>query len=200
VVSGTEGLPRRATRRALAPVPRSVVTGRCKCGTSGVGRLIAQEARAAGVVVHEFAFTFAFTAASVGRLALALHGAIRNHRIALPPDEELADELASVRLRKNTVGVYRLDHDAGQHDDQAVALALGTHFLMDEPPAPEFIVFSETPAVAGEENAWGLQVLEHRGAYAWRPAADDPWLAGGYDDEDDKPRIVRTVQTEPPAT
>ena len=31
-------------------------------------------------------------------------------------------------LRKNTLGIYRLDHDNGQHDDQAItlALALGT--------------------------------------------------------------------------
>jgi len=73
-----------------------------------------------GVIVHEFQFT----ATSVGRLALSLHQAIRNHRVALPDDETLIDELASVRLRKNSLGVYRLDHDSGQHDDQAVALAL----------------------------------------------------------------------------
>ena len=88
--------------------------------------LIAQEARAKGVIVHEFQFT----ATSVGRLALSLHQAIRNHRVALPDDETLIDELASVRLRKNSLGVYRLDHDSGQHDDQAVALALGTHYLL----------------------------------------------------------------------
>jgi hypothetical protein len=39
-------------------------------------------------------------------------------------------ELDSVRLRKNTLGVYRLDNDSGQHDDQAVALVL------DVCPAP----------------------------------------------------------------
>lgn len=71
--------------------------------------LIAQEARAAGVNMTEFPFT----AASVGRIALSLHQAIRNHRIALPDDEVLLDELISVRLRKNTLGIYRLDHDAG---------------------------------------------------------------------------------------
>jgi hypothetical protein len=159
--------------------------------------LIAQEARAKGVVVHEFPFT----SASVGRLALSLHQAIRNHRIALPPDEDLADELATVRLRKNSLGVYRLDHDSGAHDDQAVTLALGTHWLMDEAPAPEFTVFDDTPAAAGEENIFGLEILQHRGAYAWRPAADDPWLdAGGYDDGDEAPsRIVRTVRTTPGA-
>ena len=67
----------------------------------------------------------------MGRLALSLHQAIKNHRIALPDDEVLLDELISVRLRKNTLGVYRLDHDSGQHDDQAIALALGAHYLLD---------------------------------------------------------------------
>ena len=89
--------------------------------------LIAQEARAAGVNVTEFAFT----AASVGRIALSLHQAISAHRIALPDDEMLLDELVSVRLRKNTLGIYRLDHDAGLHDDQAIAWSLSAHHLLD---------------------------------------------------------------------
>src|SRR4029077_20786716 len=79
-------------------------------------------------MVHESAFT----AASVGRLALSLHQAIRGHRIALPDDEILIDELASVRLRKNTLGVYRLDHDSGQHDDPAGGVALGTYWLLED--------------------------------------------------------------------
>lgn len=90
--------------------------------------LIAQEARARGVVVHEFAFT----STSVGRLALSLHQAIRGHLIDLPDDETLLDELASVRLVKNTLAVYRLDHDSGHHDDQAVAIALGAYWLMED--------------------------------------------------------------------
>jgi hypothetical protein len=67
---------------------------------------------------------------SVGRLALALHQAIRN-RIAVPDDELLIDELIAVRLRKNGLGVYRLDHDSGGHDDQAVTLVLGVHWLLE---------------------------------------------------------------------
>jgi hypothetical protein len=77
--------------------------------------------------VHEFTFN----AMSVGRLALSLHQAIRNHRIALPHDELLIEELIAVRLRKNSLGVYRLDHDSGGHDDQAVTLALGVHWLLE---------------------------------------------------------------------
>jgi len=154
--------------------------------------LIAQEARAAGVVVHEFPFT----AASVGRLALSLHQAIRNHRIALPDDEDLLGELVAVRLRKNTLGIYRLDHDAGQHDDQAIALALGAHYLLDTGPGPSFPIFDQGGAVAGETNAFGIEVLQPLGLFAVRPSADDLWLnrEEAWDDEDGAARrIVRTV-------
>jgi hypothetical protein len=109
--------------------------------------LIAQEARKAGVQVHEFTFS----AMSVGRLALALHQAIRNHRVALPDDELLIDELVAVRLRKNTLGVYRLDHDAGQHDDQAIALALGVHWLLEQDSGAEaWIAWARRKAEAAE--------------------------------------------------
>ncbi len=83
--------------------------------------LIAEELRARGIRVT----AFNFNATSVGRLALALHQGIRNHRLSLPADQDLIDELTAVRLRKNALGVYRLDHDSGGHDDQAIALALG---------------------------------------------------------------------------
>jgi hypothetical protein len=161
--------------------------------------LISQEARAAGVVVHEFAFT----AASVGRLALSLHQAIRNHRMALPDDEDLLDELVAVRLRKNSLGIYRLDHDSGQHDDQAIALALGAHYLLDTDPAPVFM-FPAAAAdaggvLAGTREALGIEVLEQRGQFAYRRAAYDDWLAAlaGSDGDDITRRIVRTGQKSP---
>ena len=151
--------------------------------------LVAQEARGAGVTVHEYAFT----SASVGRLALSLHQAIRNHRIALPPDEDLIDELAAVRLRKNTLGVYRLDHDANGHDDQAVALALGTFWLLDEPPAPEFTILADEPVRAGEVNIFGAEVMTPAGPFGYRIDPGDPWATAERSEADDmNRRIVRT--------
>ena len=152
--------------------------------------LIAQEARAAGVVVHEFPFT----AASVGRIALSLHQAIRNHRIALPDDELLLDELVAVRLRKNSLGIYRLDHDAGQHDDQAIALALGVHRLLDSDPPGEYTIFAAPPADLGQENIFGIEVLKPFGPYAYRPSPDDP----DWQYEEQAQRIVRTVRAAEP--
>lgn len=55
---------------------------------------------------------------------MTLHLLLREHRLALPDDPELLEELATVRLRESTPGVYRLDHDASGHDDRAVALGL----------------------------------------------------------------------------
>ena len=91
-----------------------------------------QRIRSHGLEVEEFAFT----AASVGRLASALFNAVRDRALSLPPDEELLDELAHVRLREAAPGVFRLDHDPGRHDDRAVALALVVTLLLQEPLAP----------------------------------------------------------------
>ena len=57
--------------------------------------------------------------------------AVREHRMALPDDAELLDELATVRLRESTPGVYRLDHDASGHDDRAVAIGLAALALTE---------------------------------------------------------------------
>jgi hypothetical protein len=89
------------------------------------GLLLARNLRGSGVRVDEFPFT----AQSVGRIALTLYGLLRDHRLGLPDDPELLDELAHVRLRETSPGVFRLDHDADRHDDRAIALALAAHAL-----------------------------------------------------------------------
>ncbi len=38
-----------------------------------------------------------------------------------------------MRLRESTPGVYRLDHDANQHDDRAIALGLAADELLRRP-------------------------------------------------------------------
>jgi hypothetical protein len=88
-----------------------------------------QRLKAKGVSADEFSFT----AQSVGRLASSLFNAIRDRAIALPPDEELLDELAHVRLRESSPGVWRMDHDSGRHDDRAIALGLVAMTLLQAP-------------------------------------------------------------------
>lgn len=77
---------------------------------------------------------FSFTAQSVGRLAGTLHRLVRDGALGLPDDPDLLDELAGVRLVERSPGVVRLDHDAGRHDDRAIAIALAAHELVDRGP------------------------------------------------------------------
>jgi phage terminase large subunit-like protein len=88
---------------------------------------LTQRLRARGWLVVEHAFT----QQSVGRLARRLFQVIADHALELPDDAELLDELANVRLRETAPGVFRMDHDAGRHDDRAIALALGCWALLD---------------------------------------------------------------------
>ncbi len=100
--------------------------------------------------------------------------------MARPDDETLPGELASVRLRKNTPGIYRLDHDSGQHDDQAIALALGTHYLLDgDSNAEQWIAWARQKAIdagaviiAGQPTV--MPELRPRAALAPVPSRPEP--------------------------
>ena len=65
----------------------------------------------------------------------------RDRLFDLPDDEALIDELAAVRLREVGPGVYRMDHDRGRHDDQAIALALAAQHLVERRSRP----YPQTP-------------------------------------------------------
>jgi phage terminase large subunit-like protein len=88
-----------------------------------------QRLRSKGVRASEFTFS----AQSVGRVANALHLALRNRLLLLPDDPDLLAELGRVRLREISPGAVRLDHDSGEHDDQAVAIAIAVAVLQGEP-------------------------------------------------------------------
>lgn len=64
---------------------------------------------------------------------MTLHLLLRERRLDLPDDPDLLEELSNVRLRESRPGVYRLDHDVGQHDDRAVALGLAALALTERP-------------------------------------------------------------------
>ena len=118
---------------------------------------LAQRLRDAGVVVEEWAFT----AQSVGRLGQTLHLLLRDHRLALPDDQELLDELMTVRLHESAPGVYRLDHDSGQHDDRAVSLGLAPLALTERGEDSE--VGSMWSAVGYDRNSARAQPLTDAG-------------------------------------
>ncbi len=80
--------------------------------------------------------TWTFSATSVGRLGSGLHVLLRERLLSIPKDDALLDELRRVRLRETSPGVFRLDHAAGQHDDQAVAVALAASVLLETANTP----------------------------------------------------------------
>lgn len=105
---------------------------------------LSQQLRSAGVHAEQFVFS----STSVGALATVLFTLLRSRRLALPDDRDLADELANVRLRTNSAGVVRMDHDAGRHDDRAVALGMAAwHLLRHLGGGPQFFV-DDQPAIA----------------------------------------------------
>lgn len=83
---------------------------------------------------------FTFSSSSVGKLASTVYQLIRGRSLALPADEELLDEFANVKLREASPGVYRMDHDAGKHDDRVIALALAAHHLLQR-SEPQSVTF-----------------------------------------------------------
>jgi hypothetical protein len=132
-----------------------------------------QRLRALGIECEEFAFT----STSTGRLAAALFNAIRDRALALPPDEALLDELEHVRLRESSPGVFRLDHDAGRHDDRAVALGLAVTALLQDESSGPVAAFRIDPArgtLAGD-------VARERGE-VFDPDEDDERPSGAYHD------------------
>ena len=108
---------------------------------------------------------FDFTSTSVGRLAGSLLRSLRSRSISLPNDPVLLEELAGVRIVENAAGVPRLDHDSGQHDDQAVAIALAVHRLTDGVKPPFEILFGPDEPIALDGQP--LQLLN--GPYAMSP-------------------------------
>lgn len=91
---------------------------------------LCQRLRRRSIPVEEFQFS----STSVGRIASALHLALRNRLIWIPDVPDVVEELANVRLKETTPGVVRLDHASGQHDDVAVTLGLACVRLQVPPP------------------------------------------------------------------
>ncbi len=76
---------------------------------------------------------YLFTATSVARLANSMLVMLRDHRLYLPDDPEILNELANVRLRETSPGVLRMDHDPSRHDDRAISLALAVQDCIKKP-------------------------------------------------------------------
>lgn len=91
--------------------------------------MLVQRLRRRGVRVVEHTFS----QASNSRRAVMLYRLLRDHLLDLPDDEELVDELATVRLDETAPGVYRVEHEQGAHDDRVASLGLVAHQLLSGP-------------------------------------------------------------------
>jgi phage terminase large subunit-like protein len=92
--------------------------------------LLTQNLRRYRVKVEEYNFS----QTSIGRLAQRLWLLLHEHALVLPDDPDLLDELANVRIRETSPGVYRMDHDSNRHDDRAISLALAANWLLTDAP------------------------------------------------------------------
>jgi len=94
----------------------------------GVG--MAQRLRTKGLTVIDEAFTAALNS----QLARTLEPLLRAHRLALPDDPDLIDELVNLRIVEPSSGQARIEHTPGHHNDQAIAIALTADQLLNEKP------------------------------------------------------------------
>lgn len=128
-------LPTRGRPVRLETVEAAIRARRAEYGQAHVrldpakGEQMSQRLREDGVEVEEYAFT----QASVDRLARTLERLFQERRISLPDLPDLTDELGTVVLKTTPSGRTRIDHHSGRHDDQAVALALAAHWLISQP-------------------------------------------------------------------
>lgn len=76
---------------------------------------------------------YTFTTPSVTKLAQTLLILLRDHRLSIPNDQDLIDELANVRLKTTGPGIYRIDHDPSRHDDRAISIALASVKCLERP-------------------------------------------------------------------
>jgi phage terminase large subunit-like protein len=133
-----------------------------------------QRLRSRGVQVREFLFS----QQSAGRLAMTLHTVIRDHRLAIPNDQALIDELLNVRLRETAPNVYRLDHDSDQHDDRAVTLGMALVELTAAPPMSrpflfndEHLAYERTLALSGQPSREVIPGWHMAGNFRLNPPA-----------------------------
>jgi hypothetical protein len=94
------------------------------------GAGMAQRLRANRLSVTDIAFS----AQVNDRLARTMLPLLRGHRLALPHDDDLVDELVNLRIVERSPGQYRIDHAPNRHNDRAIAIALAAQHLLNKAP------------------------------------------------------------------
>lgn len=76
---------------------------------------------------------YVFSAAGANRLARSLWGALRDHALDLPDDEETRSEFLTTRLVETGPGVVKLQNPPGAHDDIVTAVGMLVVDLTEQP-------------------------------------------------------------------
>lgn len=118
------------------------------------------------------AHAWRFTSSSVGELSAALFTLLREHRLWLPNDRDLLDELRTVRLRENSQGAIRLDHDPSRHDDRAVSLGLAVMLCQENQTGRARISMPHHRMLTPNVRATGTVRTLSQSAWLLRAGAD----------------------------
>lgn len=115
----------------------------------------------------------AFTVSSNSRRALLLLQIVREHRLHLPADEELIDEMMNIRVRELGPGQYRTDHDPSRHDDRVTAVSLVALQLLERSYGP----VTTSASVMLRYRMPQPQLIDTHMAYGPRFGGSGRWLS-----------------------
>jgi hypothetical protein len=103
----------------------------------------AQRWRKAGLSVAEHVFSVG----SNTKLALRPLELVRAHRLVLPDDDDLADELSRIRITERGPGLFKIDTTPGGdgHGDRAVAIGMAAMALGERTPTTVASIGSTKP-------------------------------------------------------
>lgn len=88
--------------------------------------------------IRNCGFAFQLVAISVptnNKMAVALITTLRSHRLAIPDDPELIDELANLRIVETSPNLFKIEHDPDKHNDRGTAIGLALMALATTEPA-----------------------------------------------------------------
>ncbi|MDP3969099.1 MAG: hypothetical protein Q8Q02_12550 [Nocardioides sp.] len=131
---------------------------------------------------------FVFSAAGASRLARSLWGALRDHALDLPDDDETRTEFMSTRLVETGPGTVKIQNPPGSHDDIVTAVGMVVADLTTRPDAGRGSVTVPTGRVPKRASRYARPAPPKR-LEVRQAARRGPWgvsfirgVGGAYDD------------------
>jgi len=139
--------------------------------------------------------TFNFTQQSNNKMAVALHTTIRGHRLAIPDDPELIDELVNMRLIETAPNLFKLEHDSDKHNDRGSALSLALLQLADRPDGVAGMIFQTDEEHAAWQRRWNSDLPGPLPVLLGTPFAGDSSTGLEHDEEHDQSENGKTMKS-----